>query len=53
MTVITPTVCLLMIGRLLLPSWTLMVTVVELDNFTTSPRSVASTTIVNLSVTFI
>lgn len=52
-TAVTPTVCPLKLGRLLLPSWTLMMTVVELDNFTTSPWSLASTTTVNLSATLI
>lgn len=47
-----PTVCPLMVGRWLLPSWTWMTTVVELDRLTTSPWSLASTNTVNFSATF-
>lgn len=45
------TVCPLMTGRWLLPSWTWMTTVVELDSLTFSPWSLASTNTVNISAT--
>lgn len=48
-----PTVWPLMTGRWLLPFPTWITTMVELDSLTTSPWSLASTTIVNFSATLI